>query len=541
MGSVLFLSRVAGDVVHALILVEGGHKVVIVGVVVNHELHLGEVALAVGKLLGHVNAEHVEVAIVNQRIVIAGVAALPLQDDVVVVALITVDDGAVGIDPGLVGDAHGAVAVAGVDHLGTGIDGLAGVDLVEAGGGHLDGHHAVAVGGGVIAHEEAVAGFGPGRDPVGACFIFVELQHHIALHVVDALAQGIHKGIVGQIAGSGGDAGQGGDDLIVDQIACRGGVGMGILVGFCGSAAAQLHHFLRRGLKIRGFAQGLLQTGDTGQVFGIEGDVIDPALTAVVGVIAVDAGHRERDQEGIGGIHNHFGNTGLHQQVQTEGEIACGGVAVGVGLRHGDAVVVMDEFLQSILGDGGVGCQSVMQAVDQLVRPVVIHGQTVDSVVGRGIAIARRQTESCEKGVVVFCGLHAIKHLHMLNAFFRLGIGADVGDLEIRKLHALHGVAVSVAVGVERGDALGVAEHGLYAVFVLDAGADIGGIPDPILLRGGQIVFVQIQISGAAGVDSSLVNRSSRGGNGKSADHSERQNKCEGFFQFIHAKTPFSV
>ena len=174
-GGVLFLGCMAGNIPNALGLVELADKVVTVRVVMDDELHFGEVPASVGKLLRHVDAVNVEVAVVNEGVIVAGVAALPGEDNIVGIARVAVGHAAVAVDFGLVGDPQGAVGVAGVDHACLGIDAAAGVDLCEAGGRHGDRHNACAVRGGVVAHKETVRGLAPGRDKVGASLVPEEL------------------------------------------------------------------------------------------------------------------------------------------------------------------------------------------------------------------------------------------------------------------------------------------------------------------------------------------------------------------------------
>lgn len=209
---------VTGHIVEAVALHLRLDKVA-VRVVAQDELDLGEVALAVRESLGQVDAVGIHMAVVHEGVVVAGVAALPGHHNRVVVAVVAVDRQIIGAHGGLVGDAQGAVGIAGVDHVNAGIDAAAGVDLGKTGVGHVNGHHVVAVGKSVVGHMELTVLLAPGADLVGAAVVMEKLQNHVVLVVAQASGQSIHEGIDGQIGCCGGNAGQRGDDLIVDRIA----------------------------------------------------------------------------------------------------------------------------------------------------------------------------------------------------------------------------------------------------------------------------------------------------------------------------------
>ena len=64
-GSVLFLRNMAGHIPNALGLVQLANEEIIVRVVMDNKLDFGEVAAPIGKLLGHVDAVNVDVAIIH--------------------------------------------------------------------------------------------------------------------------------------------------------------------------------------------------------------------------------------------------------------------------------------------------------------------------------------------------------------------------------------------------------------------------------------------------------------------------------------------
>lgn len=56
------------------------------------------------------------------------------------------------------------------------------------------------------------------------------------------------------------------------------------------------------------FPQGLVQGGIAGQVLGVYGYIVNPA-------ISIPGGHGQTDEEEIAGAGDHFGNLGFHQQI----------------------------------------------------------------------------------------------------------------------------------------------------------------------------------------------------------------------------------
>ena len=110
-GGYSFLGSMTDHIVHTLGLVQLGNDVVVVGIVVDQELNILEVACAVREQLGQVNAIGVEVTIVHQSIKVVGIRAHPGQDYIVGVAGIVVDHGCIGIHGSLISDVQGAVGV----------------------------------------------------------------------------------------------------------------------------------------------------------------------------------------------------------------------------------------------------------------------------------------------------------------------------------------------------------------------------------------------------------------------------------------------
>ena len=316
MGGFVFRVGASVHIIDTLILIQLSKDEVPICVILHGYLHLAQIALAVGEFLGQVNAVDKHMAVVNQSVVVLRVAALPDQDHIVGVSGIAVYHGVVRMKGTGIDDPHRAVGIAAVHHTGVGIDCGAGVDLFQALSRHGNAHHRFALVSERIGDREFSGVFVPGCDLICTVGIPVKRDKHIALVVGKTLGERISKAVVGEIRGRGSDGGQGGDDLVLQRIAVRGSGGMGVAVGDICCAVIDTG-------TVHGFPDGLFQRRDAGQVFGIEGDVIEPALAAVLGVAAVDAGHGHRHEEGRGRLCDHFRDPGLHEEIQTQGQLAC--------------------------------------------------------------------------------------------------------------------------------------------------------------------------------------------------------------------------
>ena len=375
--------------------------------------------------------------------------------------------------------------------------------------------------------------FIPGGHKIGAAVVPEELQQHIALVVGDTLAERVDEGIIRQIGRGGGNAGECGNDLVVDHVTRRGRAGVGVAVRNVAGATGVL---ARVGLVL---TQRLFESGDAGKVLGVQGHIVDPAGAAVAGVGAVNGGHGQRDEERCGGVRDHFRDTGFDQQIQAEGQIGGARVAVGVRLGHGDAVVIVGIAFQSVLDGNRIGVKRGFESVDQHVGTVVVHGHAVYHFVGWGITIFGADADCGDKGVVLLGGGDAVQHFDMLRTVLALSKGANICDLHIGKLHAFDGIPIGIAVGVQRGDTAGIAQHGLYAAFIFDAGADIGAVPNAVLLSIGKIVFVKIQRAGPGGVDRGFVHRSGKGRNRKAAHYQNSEQQRKDFLQVSRSSFRF--
>ena len=282
-----------------------GDYIVIVCIVLEAELDLAEISFAIRELLREVKSEHIDVTVIDERVVIAAVRALPREDDVVGVALIAVVCGLIQL--GRVCNAECAVGIPGVDHRGIGIHSLAGVYLGKACFSHGDAHDISIVIGGVADIELAVS-LCPRRYFVRTGSILEELKRDAVLEIRDAFLCGIYEAVIREIRSRRGNGRERGDDLVLKYIADRGGCGMCKAV--CNVCAAVVH--AAAGLCL---AHGLFKRRDAGKVLGVERHIIEPVC------VICGAGHGQRDEERRGSLCDHFGNARLDKEVQAERQV----------------------------------------------------------------------------------------------------------------------------------------------------------------------------------------------------------------------------
>ena len=440
-------------------------------------------------------------SIIHQSIVVVVGGALPGQNNLVIVANVTEDHRVFRIHLGGIGDADSAIGVTGIDHGGICIDSLGGIDLSQTLCGHLDGHNTFTCGGGVIGNGELTVSFLPGSNLIGAGCIGEELQNNVTLGVGQTLGQGIHKGVAGQVGGFGGNGGQSRDDLVVQNVTCRSGAGVGITVGDVGSGTVVLAGI------VLVLTQGLFQSGDAGQVLGIQGDIIDPGSAAVISIGAVNSGHGDRYQEGVGSGGDHFGNLGFNQQVQAQVQILGFGLAVGVSQRHSHAAVCSHVCFQSILDGGGVGFQTCSQSIDQNVRLVEVL--VCIQMVSVGVALVTVFQAQSLQEVSTLNLVDTIQSFNMVvgtGVSFGLGELDDISDLQVAELNALDGIAVADFTIAQVGLG-GTTQNVVDTSFIIDTGGDIGAVPHAVLLSVGQVILVNGQTAFGFFVDENAFTR----------------------------------
>ena len=450
------------------------------------------------------------------------------------VAAVAVDNGIVGIHGRLISDPQSTVGVAGIDHAVFRVDLLGGVDLPQAALVHLNGHNGFACIGSAVGNGKLTILLRPLGNGIGAGNVGEEFQNHITLVIGQALGQGIDEGVAGQVGAFGGNAGQSGNDLVVDDVAVRGGAGVGVAVGD-GAGTIVLAGI------VLVFPQGLFQGGNAGEVLREEGNVIDPAGAAVSGVGAIHGGHGQADEEGIAGGDYGFGNLGLHHQIQSQIQILRLGLAIGIRQGHGHAAICGKVAFQRVFHRGGVGTQGCVQGIDENVGLVEILAfiQRVGIGVPAG-SIFQTQgfQEVSARGFV-----NGVQHFHVVGRrVVQLGFGKlnDVCDPQVSKLNTGNGIAVA-GIAVAQGSGGAVADEGVIHIGVVDTGGHIAGIPDAVLLGVGQIHLVNGQGAFGGSVDGSVAYFSGGYPNRERQAQQKRQAQSDCLCNRFHRNNSFQI
>ena len=301
--------------------------------------------------------------------------------------------------------------------------------------------------------------------------------------VGDAPAQGIGKGVAGQIGRCGGNTGQCADDLIVNAVPVRSRAGVCVAVG---DAAAAV---MLAGI-ILALPQGLVQRRITGQVLGIHSHIINPAAAA--------GRHGQADEEGVAGTGDHFRHSGFHHEIQSQLQIFSFGFAVSIGQGHGSAAL-SDVGFQSVLHSGGIGFQRGTQGRDKDIGLIVVIGivqlaGTIRLLITvSAVSQPQRIQQVCPSGLVdAVEGLHMVRVRAIRRRPRKLN---NIRDPEIGKFHILQGIAV----------------EGIIHVLVVDSSRHVAGVPCAVLLGAGQIHLVNGQGAFGGGIDAGIFRLS--GGN----------------------------
>ena len=483
------------DVVNAGGFIQLGLHIIAVSLILHDELHLGEIPLAVGEQLRQFQAIGEDLGGIFQGIVGILRGTLPGQNNLVWVSVVAVDHIGAAVHGRGIGDPQGAVRIAGVDHGCVGIH--CRVHFLQAVHRHLNGHSGLAGIRGTVGNGKLSVRFRPFGNGIGAGCIRKEFQHHIVFVVGDTFAQGVGKGVAGQIGRCGGDAGQCADDLIVNAVPVRSRAGVCVAVGDVVGAV------MLAGI-VLALTQGLVQRRITGQILGIHRHVVNPAAAGR---------HGQADKEGIAGTGDHFRHFSFHHQIQSQLQILGLGFAVSIGQGHGSAAL-SDVGFQSVLHSGGIGFQRGTQGRDKDIGLIVVIGivqlvGTIRLLITLG-AVSQSQCvqEVCSRGLAdAVEGLHMVRVPAVRRRPRKLN---NIRDPKIGKLHILQGIAV----------------EGIIHVLVIDAGRHVAGIPRAVLLGAGQIHLVDGQGAFGGGIDAGIFRLS--GGNADGEAEKQRQGKNQG-------------
>ena len=392
-----------------------------------------------------------------------------------------------------------------------------------------------------ILNSEVTVSFLPGGHQIGASLIGEEFQNNIILVVGQTGGQSIDKSVAGQIGGFGSDGRQSGDDLIIDHITCRSSAGVLEAIGDISGRTTIL-----AGVSDL-LTQGLLQGGDASQVLGEQGDVIDPTFTAIGSIVAIDAGHRNGHQEGIGGGNNLLGDSSFNDQIQAQSQVSCLSLAVGIGRSHLDAAVSSHVLFQSILHGGGVCFQTGSQSVDQNIGLIEILGGI--QLISIGIVLSTIfQTQSLQE-VSTLHLVDAIQDFHMV-----IGTGVssgfreldDVSDLHIAELNALDCVAVACFAIAQIRLVVSIAcaftaQNINNTSLIHHAGGNIGGIPNAVLFSVGEIVLIDGQRTLAVLVNGGICHLSCKCSRHTAQAQDQSQTHSNNLLKTLHVAFSFLI
>ena len=229
------------DIVDTGSLIQRCLYIIAVGFILDEECYVFEVSLTIVKYLGQINAVAEHMTVIYQSIVVILGTALPGQDNPVIIALIAIDQVAVAVHLSRIADTQRAVGEAGIDHACIGINSFGGIQLCQSGFRHFNGHDRFTGIVRAITYSELAILFTPFGNGVGTGGICKQRQSYIALGVGQPLGQSINEGVAGQVGCLGGNAGQGGNDLVVDGVPgrSRAGVGVGIRLAGVGLGLPQ--------------------------------------------------------------------------------------------------------------------------------------------------------------------------------------------------------------------------------------------------------------------------------------------------------------
>ena len=508
-GAVSFICNMAGDVVNALSFVQLGSDPILVGGIVDHEFHmvihtgfLSGLSVGVREQLAQINTKAVNMAIVDQSVIEIGAGTLPGQDNLVVIAVLTVDEGGIGVDGCSVGDAHGVVGVTGIQ-LAVDVLGIA-VDLSQTCGGDVDGHVTVIIG--IVDGEFAIL-LVPGSNLISAALVGEELDLNVLqiLVVGQTFADGIVEIVGGQSGSLGGDGGQAGQNLVFHHVTGRTGSIVGETIGDDGRAV------ILAGV-LACLTDFLGQFGDAGLILGVNGHIVIPLMTAFGrgGVlIAGNGGHGQGYEERSGGAGDGFTGLSFQNQPQAGIEALNLCLAVFIGQIHGNSAVAgCDIAFQSVL-DGGVIfsngiCQSLVQHIGGVV--IVVGVQLVGGICVLIAVCTVFQADGLQK-ISRSSLVKSIQNLgHVVFGMIVIGglcKGHNVGNPQQGKFHTLQSVAIG---GLTVAQGAAAAQDGFHIAFLPAGGGEGFIVPDTILHGVGPVILEDGQRAVVFMVDGGIRN-----------------------------------
>ena len=472
--------------------------------------------------------------VVNQRVVVILRRTLPKHDNFIGITGIAVNNGIIRVHGGLVSDTDGAVGVTGVYHGGTGVNALVGVDLVQTLSGHFNGHNGLILGGAGIGHIEVALGLIPAIQQIGAGGVGEELNENIVFVIAQTGRQRINKRQLAEVGTLAGNGRERGEDLVVDDVTVRSGSGAGIAIGDVVGGTlvfAGVVHI---------FPQAFGKGRNAGQVFRINGHIVEPTGIAIGGIATGNRTHRNAEEKGGAGGSNHFRTLGLGNDIKTQIQIVGLRLTVGIGQGHCGTAIIGNVGFQCVLNGGGIVLQSLCQSVNQDVALIVVF--CVIQMVCIGITISAIFQPQSSQQVCTNSLVDAIQNFNMVIGSSIVGgpgVLNNVADAQVCELDALHGIAVAdlaiakIRAVITIAGTFGLAQS-FVDVLVVHAGGNVGGIPHTILFCVCKVVFIQSKAALGIEVNGCIGDISSMGGGDAGNDHHDRKAHGQNLFDRLH-------
>ena len=500
-----FLIRVAGDIPDALISVQRSDNVITVSLVLCLEENVIEhrlFCLTIAKGLGNVNRVCIDMAVIDERVKILIVRALPSQNNIVLVAVVAVNKAFVTVELCIIANTERVVAVTCVQSAVGVIRSCIGcVDLFETGRCHGNRHGVglIAVFG--FCNCEFVVSFRPLCNRLRASCILEEFERYFTI-VGKTTCKNILKGIIADIGGRRCDRRQCADDLVFYGVTC------GCRCIVCKAVGNGIGSIVVTGIGLC-LTDCFFERHDTRFIFRVQSYVVQPVMATVrnvvvrvaVGHTTVNIRHRQGHEARIGRTHDHFRNLGFNEQIEAERQVICLGLTILSGLRHFCTAVCCDIRLKRVLNCRSIRRKGIFQRCAELIR-LVIPFAGIKRIVGVFIAFCTVcKADSCEHirtGSLVDC-VQNLNMVVLLLIFCRLRELHNVGNFEVSVFHTLNCIAVGLQTVAEIRRCVTVltrcrAERIIDALVVLTGGNIAAFVPHAILGCIRKIILIQREV-----------------------------------------------
>ena len=288
------------------------------------------------------------------------------------------------------------------------------------------------------------------------------------------------------------------------------------------------------------FPQAFGKGRNAGQVFRINGHIVEPTGIAIGGIATGNRTHRNAEEKGGAGGSDHFRTLGLGNDIKTQIQIVGLRLTVGIGQGHCGTAIVDNVGFQCVLNGGGIVLQSLCQSVNQDVTLIVVF--CVIQMVGIGITIGTIFQPQSSQQICADSLVDAIQNFNMVigsTVVGGLGVLNNVTDAQICELDALHGIAIAdlaiakIRAVIAIAGTFGLAQR-FVDVFVVYTGGDVRGIPHTILFRVREVVLIQSKAALGIEVNGCIGDLNSMGGGDTGNDHHDRKARGQNLFDRLH-------